>query len=244
MPAMIAGLPGMEGLATRIMKKKIQEIDVPTDLFRDPAALAWFQRPTLEANIGAMAPSLTFRNSNNTLTDGARHAYPLGSIAYVRPRVTPRLSWGVGLEPIGGFGSDFSLNHALLGDGQDYESFFAAVTMGPALAWQVARGFSVGVSGYATFAQIRDFRMPFTMPPQAAAGMGAIIQIDPHYPAMFADVTELTAYGNSYDFAGWGWGTSVGAAWKVNDRVRMSASWSPRMKIRLGAPAYPPAMLL
>lgn len=30
MPAMIAGLPGMEGLATHMMKKKIAEIDVPT----------------------------------------------------------------------------------------------------------------------------------------------------------------------------------------------------------------------
>ncbi len=30
MPAMIAGLPGMEGLATRMMKKKIEAIDVPT----------------------------------------------------------------------------------------------------------------------------------------------------------------------------------------------------------------------
>ncbi|MFN8580403.1 MAG: DsrE/DsrF/DrsH-like family protein [Gemmatimonadaceae bacterium] len=30
MPAMIAGLPGMESLATHMMKKKIEEIDVPT----------------------------------------------------------------------------------------------------------------------------------------------------------------------------------------------------------------------
>ena len=30
MPAMIAGLPGMEALATRMMRKKIAEIDVPT----------------------------------------------------------------------------------------------------------------------------------------------------------------------------------------------------------------------
>lgn len=30
MPAMIAGLPGMEGLATRMMKKKMEAIDVPT----------------------------------------------------------------------------------------------------------------------------------------------------------------------------------------------------------------------
>ena len=208
--------------------------DVPTDLFRDPAALAWYQRPTLEANIGAMLPTLTFRNRANAITaDGARHAYPLGSIAYVGPKLTPRVSWAVGMEPIGGFGSDFSLSHDLLGRNQNYESFFAAVKVGPALALQVAPGVSVGVSSYATYAQIRDFRMPFTMPPQAAAGMGAIMQLDPHYPAMFAGVTELTAYGNSYDFSGWGWGTSVGAAWKVNDRVRLSASWSPRTTIRL-----------
>lgn len=208
--------------------------DVPTDLFRDPAALAWYQRPTLEANLGAMLPTLTFRNSANAGTaDGARHAYPLGSVAYVRPRLTPRLSWGVGMEPIGGFGSDFSLRHDLLGNSQNYESFFAAVKVGPALALQLAPGVSVGVSGYAPYAQIRDFRMPFTMPPQAAAGMGALMQMDPHYPAMFSGITELTAYGDSYDFAGWGWGGSVGAAWKIHDRVRASASWSPRTKIRL-----------
>lgn len=29
MPAMVAGLPGMEGLATKMMKKKIEQIDVP-----------------------------------------------------------------------------------------------------------------------------------------------------------------------------------------------------------------------
>ena len=30
MPAMVAGLPGMEGLATKMMKKKIDELDIPT----------------------------------------------------------------------------------------------------------------------------------------------------------------------------------------------------------------------
>ena len=30
MPAMLAGLPGMESLATRMMKKKIEELDVPS----------------------------------------------------------------------------------------------------------------------------------------------------------------------------------------------------------------------
>ncbi len=208
--------------------------DVPTDLFRDPAAIAWFQRPAFEVNISAFAPSLTFRNSANTRTmDGAQHAYPLGSIAYVGKKLTPRVSWAVGMEPIGGFGSDFKLQHALLGTQQDYESFFAALKMGPAMALEVAPGVTIGASGYATYSQIRDFRMPFTMPPQAAAGMGSIMQMDPHYPAMFSSVTELTAYGDSHDFSGWGWGTSVGAAWKVNDGLRLSASWSPRSKIKL-----------
>jgi len=30
MPAMLAGLPGVEGLATKMMKKKIDELDIPT----------------------------------------------------------------------------------------------------------------------------------------------------------------------------------------------------------------------
>lgn len=208
--------------------------DVPTDLFRDPAAIAWFQQPMFEANVSAFAPSLTFWNSANTVTtNGANHAYPLASFAYVGRKPSPRLSWALGMEPIGGFGSDFKLQHALLGAQQDYESFFAAAKMGPAFAFEVAPGFTVGASAYATYAQIRYFRMPFTMPPQAAAGMAPLMQLDAHYPALFSGVRELTAYGNSTGFGGWGGGASLGAAWKLADVARVSASWSPRSKISL-----------
>ncbi len=208
--------------------------DVPTDLFRDPASIAWFQRPALEVNLSGFAPSLTFRNGANANTaDGANHVFPLASFAYVGRKPAPRLSWAVGMEPIGGFGSDFKLQHALLGAQQDYESFFAALKMGPAVAFEVAPGFSIGASGYATYAQIRYFRMPFTMPPQAAGGLGAIMQMDEHYPAMFSSIEELTAYGNSTGFNGWGWGMSVGAAWKATDDLRFSASWNPRSKVSL-----------
>jgi long-subunit fatty acid transport protein len=207
--------------------------DVPTDLFRDPGSLAWYRQPTLEANIAGFAPSLTFRNGVNAGANGANHVYPLASFGFVGPKLTPRLSWAVGMEPIGGFGSDFVLDHALLGTGQDYESFFAALKMGPALAFEVAPGLTFGVSGYATYAQIRDFRMPFTMPPSAAAGLVPLMQLDAHYPAMFANVPELTAYGNSNGFSGWGMGVSIGAAWKVNEHARVSASWSPRSRISL-----------
>lgn len=209
--------------------------DVPTDLFRDPASIGGFARPTLEINVAAFAPSLTFRNAANPGgTNGTNHTYPLGSIGYVGKKFTPRLSWAVGMEPIGGFGSDFTLRHALLGDQQGYESFFAALKAGPALAFQVTPGLIVGASTWATYAQIRDFRMPFTMPPSAAAGMGALMQLDPAYQSTFAGVTELTAYGNSHGFDGWGWGASIGAGWKLSDHARLSASWSPRSKIRLG----------
>jgi len=208
--------------------------DVPTDLFRDPASVAWVRRPTLEVNLSPFMPQLTFRNSANTSTvDGARHAYPLASFAYAGRRLSPRLAWAVGVEPIGGFGSDFTLSHALLGSNQRYESFFAALKMGPAVAYELAPGLTVGASAYASYAQIRDFRMPFTMAPSVAAGMGGIMQMDAHYPAMFSQVTELTAYGDSYDFSGWAWGGSLGAAWRPNDALRVSASWSPRMKIAL-----------
>jgi Long-chain fatty acid transport protein len=207
--------------------------DVPTDLFRDPASIAWYMQPALEVNLAAFAPSLTFRNDINQRTSGASHTYPLGSIGYVGNKISPRVSWAVGMEPIGGFGSDFSLRHALLGDQQDYESFFAALKMGPAVAVEIAPGVTIGASGYATYAQIRDFRMPFTMPPSAAAGVGALMQMDPHYPAMFGGMTELTAYGNSSGFKGWGWGGSLGVAWVPIEHARMSASWSPRSRIDL-----------
>jgi long-subunit fatty acid transport protein len=207
--------------------------DVPTNLFHDPAAISWFRHPALEANISSFMPSLTFRNGANTATvDGAQHAYPLGSFAYVGHKAS-RFSWAVGLEPIGGFGSDFSLRNDLLGDGKDYESFFAALKAGPSLAIDVLPGVSVGASAYVSYAQIRDFRMPFTMPPDAAAGMAMIMGMDPNYPAMFAGVTELTAYGDSYDFAGWGRGASLGVAWRPGDAFRVSASWSPRSVVKL-----------
>ena len=208
--------------------------DVPTDLFRDPASIGGFARPTLEINVAAFAPSLTFRNAANPSgTNGTSHTYPLGSVGYVGRKLTPRVSWAVGMEPIGGFGSDFTLRHALLGDQQDYESFFAALKTGPALAFEVVPGLTVGASTWATYAQIRDFRMPFTMPPSAAAGMGALMQLDPAYQSMFAGLTELTAYGNSNGFSGWGWGASVGAGWRIGGHARVSASWSPRSRISL-----------
>ena len=206
--------------------------DVPTNLLRDPAAITW-QRTSLEANISSFMPSLSFRNeANSARVNGAQHVYPLGSFAYVGPK-RGRLSWAIGMEPIGGFGSDFSLRHDLLGTGTDYESFFAALKAGPALAFDVAPGLSVGLAGYFSYAQIRDFRMPFTMPPEAVAGMAMIAGMDLHYPIMFSDFTELTAYGDSYDFAGWGRGATVGLAWRPNDAVRVSASWSPRSTLQL-----------
>jgi hypothetical protein len=65
-------------------------------------------------------------------------------------KLTPRVSWAAGMEPIGGFGSDFSLRHALLGAQQDYESFFAALKVCPAVAFELAPGLTIGASGYAS----------------------------------------------------------------------------------------------
>lgn len=207
--------------------------DVPTNLLRDPASLTWQERPTLEVNISSFMPTLSFRNdANSARVKGAQHVYPLGSIAYVGPK-RGRFSWAVGMEPIGGFGSDFSLRHDLLGSGRDYESFFAALKAGPAVSFDVLPGLSVGLAGYVSYAQIRDFRMPFTMPPDAVAGMAMITGMDLHYPIMFSDFTELTAYGDSHDFAGWGSGATVGLAWRPLDALRVSASWSPRSTLKL-----------
>ena len=206
----------------------------PTSLFRDPAALVAAARPALEVNLSAFSPALDFRNAANPgHVDGAAHTYPMFSAAYVGPR-RGRLAWAVGAEPIGGFGADVHASHALLGPGQRYESFFAAMKVGPSLAWEVAPGVSVGASGSLVYAMIDEFRMPFTMPPSMAKGMAGLAGLDPgHYPALFGSLTELTAYGSSRGFAGTAWTGSLGVSYAPSPRLRMSASWSPRTRIDL-----------
>jgi len=212
--------------------------DLPTSLFRDPAGIAVFTRPVLEVNAAPFMPTLTFQNAVNARTEGARHAYPLVSAAYVGRPIGERLHWAVGLEPIGGFGSDFKLQNALLsgtsGTPVDYKSFFAAVKVGPTLAYEVLPGLSVGVSVSGVYAQIREFQMPFTMAPSFAQGMAAIPQLDPTvYGPLFQQFTEMTAYGDSKGFAGLTWAADAGAAYHAPSGWAVAASWSPKRTIRL-----------
>ncbi len=206
---------------------------VPTDLFRDPAGIVSFARPTFEANVTAFMPSISFQNSANSDASGALHGYPMGSVAYVGPKLTAKLAWAVGMEPIGGLGSDFRLTNQVLGPAQSYESFFAGVKAGPVVAYELAPGFSIGASASLVYAQVRDFRMPFSMPASAAAGMAGLAQLDPHFPAMFATMTELTAYGDSKGFASTSFTGDVGVSWKASPRLRLSASWSPKSTMPL-----------
>jgi long-subunit fatty acid transport protein len=209
----------------------------PTSLFRDPASLVDFERPALEVNAAPFVPGLTFENAANAQVDGTRHVFPLGSVAYVGPRIGG-LSWAVGLEPIGGFGSDFELQHALLSgpnnDLVDYESYFAAAKLGPAVAFELAPGFSVGASASLVYGMIRDFRMPFTMPPTAAQGLAGIPMLDPQvYGPLFQQFTELTAYGDSEDYAGITWTADVGIRYRNESGFALSASWSPERPIEV-----------
>ena len=209
----------------------------PTNLFRDPAGLVQFDRPALEVNFAPCAPSLTFQNEANPTVDGSRHVYPLGSVAFAGPRLG-RFAWAVGIEPIGGFGSDFLLQHALLsgpdGDMVRYESFFGAMKIGGSVATELAPGFSVGAGLSAVYAQIRDFRMPFTMPPQFAPGMMAIVQLDPAvYGPAFQGVTEMTAYGDSERYSGLTWTADVGVRYQTASGFTVAASWSPETPIEV-----------
>lgn len=207
----------------------------PTSLFRDPAGLTAFARPALEFNAAPFVPGLTFENAANPVADGTRHVYPMGSVAYVGPRIG-RFAWAVGMEPIGGFGSDFQLQHGLLSgaDGTpiDYESFFAAAKIGGSVATELAPGLSVGVGLSAVYAQIRDFRMPFTMPPSFALGMGGIPMLDPGvYGPLFQQFTELTAYGDSDSYTGLTWTADLGLRYDAPSGLTVSASWSPETAI-------------
>ena len=205
---------------------------LPTALFRDPAGIASAGH-ALEVNLSAFTPYIRWENSANPdWRTGAVHAYPMFSAAYAE-RLTPRLTWAIGVEPIGGFGSDFTLDHPLLGKGISYESFFAGLKAGPALAYEIVPGLSVGVSSSIVYAQIRQFQMPFTMPPSAAKGMALLAGLDEHYPALFSGIPELTAYGRSDHFAGFSYTGSIGASYQPSPNFRVAASWSPRKALNL-----------
>lgn len=211
--------------------------DLPTSLFRDPASVAFYQGSQFEINAAPFVPELTFQNSVNAETKGAVHAFPLASGAYVAASDS-RLHWAVGFEPIGGFGSDFKLNHALLsgtnGPAVDYESFFAALKFGPTVAFELTPELAIGASVSGVYAQIRDFRMPFTMDPSFAQGMGAIPMLDPAvYGPLFQQFTEMTAYGDSKSYAGLTWSADFGVAFRTESGFAASASWSPKRKIAL-----------
>ena len=211
----------------------------PASIFRDPAAVVDFERPSLEFNLMSFNPTVTFQNSANTSeVTGARHSYPMLSVAYTGRRLGKNVAWALGVEPIGGFGSDFRLQHQLLsgtqGTGVDYETFFAALKAGPAIAWRFAPGWSVGASVSLTYAQITEFRMPFTLPPSVPQGMGGIAQLDPPvYGPLFQQFTELTAYGDSEGYDGFGWSADLGVRYHSDGGTIFAASWSPKRPIAL-----------
>jgi long-subunit fatty acid transport protein len=213
--------------------------DLPSSIFRDPAGLVYFERPALEVNLTSFNPTVTFSNTANPEeVTGARHSYPLFSAAFTGSRLGDDVAWAIGLEPIGGFGSDFMLQHDLLsgpeGTAVGYEAFFAALKAGPAIAWRFAPGWSVGGSVSVTYAQIRDFRMPFTMPPTTPVGLGGLVQLDPQvYGPLFAQFTELTAYGDSQDYSGFGWTADLGLRYQRDNGLAFAASWSPKRPIEL-----------
>jgi long-subunit fatty acid transport protein len=208
-------------------------------IFRDPAGLFSFDRPTFEMNVTAFAPSLNFVNAANPArVDGTSHTYPMFSMAYAGRRIGDDVAWAIGVEPIGGFGADFALQHELLsgpdGSAVDYETFFAALKAGPSVAWRFADGWSVGASFSLVYAQIRDFRMPFTMPANTPQGMGAIAQLDPQvYGPMFQQFTELTAYGDSDGYDGFGWSADLGLRYESDGGFAFAASWTPERPIDL-----------
>lgn len=211
--------------------------DLPTSLFRDPAGIAFYRHPALEVNVSALMPTITFQNAVNPRTTGARHAYPLPSVAFVGP-THGRLHWAVGLDPLGGSGSDFRLNNALLtsvsGTPVAYQSFFAAVKVGGTVAYELLPGFSVGASLSGAYAQIRQFRMPFSMNPSAAPGLAGLAQLDPLvYGPLLQQITEMTVYGDTKDFAGLTWAADAGVAYRTPSGWEVSASWSPQRKITL-----------
>lgn len=208
---------------------------IPGTLFRDPAGILGQDRAVLGVDVAPFAPTLHYENAANEETRAARHVYPLPAVSYVAAR-RGSWAWGVGVEPIGGFGADFALRHDLLsgaaGSAVDYESFFAAAKAGAVVAVELTPGLGIGAGLSAVYARIDEFRMPFSMPASAARGLAPLSGLDPAYPALFSQFDELTAYGDSEGYEGVGWAADIGVAYR-SPALSVGVSLSPQTTIAL-----------
>lgn len=214
-------------------------------MMTNPAGLSFLGNSSINANISLMAPTVRFQNSINDAT-GKKSIFPMPAIGFVKKSSNKdcKWTWGVGLFTQGGMGADFTLNNALYRDQtfalnttnntyypvkgayepQNYKSQFAVMQLGPSLAYQFDKHFSVGVSVYGVYSSML-FKMPFGMNPSVMQGtpngmpgmtFGQLFSMPPTSGGF--GYNEVIASADMSNLNVISWGGKIGFAYKPNEK--------------------------
>jgi long-chain fatty acid transport protein len=215
----------------------IGTFDNPSLMMSNPAGIAFLKGPSLDLQMSLLVPRIAFTNSVNNEV-GRDSYYPLPGLAYVNAGPSQDLAWGIGAFTQGGMGADFYMNHPLfrLSDGsfwkQDYYSQLAVMQGGPSVALKLAPEFAIGASAHLVYSQL-EFRMPYSLSPSVMKGV-----VNPLTGMTFGDMfaapqsaggfgySEVTAAAAMTDLTAFGFGGTVGLAWKPSERVSFGLTYT------------------
>lgn len=210
--------------------------DNPSLILNNPAGLAFLPQTQADLSVSLMAPTVYFKNNLND-TYGKDNLFPLGCLSYAK-KSNGKLAYGFGIFTQGGMGADFNLNHALYTDQsgnfiqQPYHSKFAVMQGGGALAYNISKTLSVGVTANLIYGQV-EFKMPMAMPPAMMQGV-----LDPTKGLTYGDLfaapaaqggfgyNEVVASANMESLRAFGFNGKIGIAFKPNDRFSAGLNYS------------------
>ncbi len=210
--------------------------DSPALMMSNPAGISMLNESMLDVNLSVMFPTMHFKNDINDV-DGESNTFMLPSISFVSSSEDSDFSWGLGFFTTGGMGADFKLNHPLYIDQngayvqQDYHSMFAVMQGGVTIAYEVAPGISLGLTGHGVYSMM-EFQMPFAMDPAIMTGavpggqgmtFGDMFSADP--PNGFG-YSEVVASANMTDLVAISYQGKFGVAFDLGGGISFGVSYT------------------
>ncbi|KAA3658074.1 MAG: hypothetical protein DWQ10_11910 [Calditrichaeota bacterium] len=207
-------------------------------LLANPAGLTQLSGRAVGVGLGILAPTVKFQNTINPVTEADKAYYPMPFLSFIDPMQGSKWAWGFGFNVVGGMGTDYKLNHNLFRDQQgqfiqqEYYSNFGYMRIGPGVAYQINDKLSVG-AGFQVYYGMLDFKMPFSLDPvtsmngvAAPNGMtfGQMFAADPAMGGF--GYSEVTAYAELNDLAGFGYGANLGVYYEVNDKFSVGLAYT------------------
>ena len=223
---------GMETLAWGARAAGMAGVDLAiatdaTAINTNPAGLTQLTGHRIDFGGSLMIPTLHFKNDLND-TDGATQFFPMPAMAYAYRFEGVPLAVGLGLFAQGGMGADFKLDHAVLGDDQEYSSQLAYVKIAPSIAYQPHKMISIGLSfnlGYA----MMSMKMPYSVPPSIMQGQAQRGSTTLQYGTLFESMLgyeELTAIAELENATALGYGGKFGILIQPHEMVSIGLAYT------------------